>query len=184
MASSNYVVTTVDHPRLTNTDAASIGTFLHEYDQYLKEDHQRVRQVLGADVTTTEAATTVQLKYCVDAEWKEFIIALGFITDVASYKELRDHVLRTYFEGNFKDRKEAIIIEAFDKLIENNLRMDLSDTDARSRTEMLFVSYRSHLTRPSPSWLTSENAIVALYHVLSAIRPESLRLPLQSDMSH
>lgn len=73
-------------------------------------------------------------------------------------------------------------IDSLDKLVEDQLRIDMTDKDSRSRIENLFVSYRSLLRRNGLTWLTQDNEKIAVYHVLSAICPELLRVRLESDL--
>lgn len=69
-----------------------------------------------------------------------------------------------------------------EKIVDKNLRINMSDLDARSKIENLFVSYNSLLSRHGLSWIVSENEKLAVYHVMGAIRSESLRLCLESDL--
>lgn len=87
--------TLVDHPRLTKTDTLSIRTFLRAYDQYSKKIQDRARQLVGKSVVSTEAVTPVHLNVCVDLEWIESLIDLGFMEDVTSYDVLTEELLRT-----------------------------------------------------------------------------------------
>lgn len=49
----------------------------------------RARQ-LTTDKLTTEAIQPVELKFCVDVEWLELRVALGFITEATDYAALTD----------------------------------------------------------------------------------------------
>lgn len=59
----------------------------------------------------------------------------------------------------------------------------MTDKNARSRIEALFISYQSLLRRNGLQWLTKKNERVAVMHFLSTIRPLSLQSRLQSDLS-
>lgn len=167
------VSTTVDHPRLLKTDSAAIRSFLRSYDQYAKEVEERARQ-LSRHTVVTEPISPVHLKFCVDADWIESLLTLGFIADTSSYEDLTDELLRSYLEKKAEESKEVVTIDTLDKLVEDKLRIDMTDSDARSRIENLFVSYLTLLPRNGLSWIIKENEKVAVYHVLSSIRPETL----------
>lgn len=62
------------------------------------------------------------------------------------------------------------------------LRRDITDRAARSRTGNLFVSYKSLLQQNGLTGLTNENGKAAFYHVSSVIRPERLGLRRESDL--
>lgn len=171
---SKYLATATSHPRLKKTDASSIRTILRGYDRYAKEIEERARQLVGPDTVFTEAVTPVQLKFCVDAEWIESLIELGFIDGVSLYDDLSKQVLRDYLEKKSEESKNATTIDALGKLVTNNLRIDMTDTNARSRIENLFESYHVLLRRNRLSWLTKDNEKICVYHILSAIRPDSL----------
>lgn len=130
--------------------------------------------------------TPVQLKFCLDVVWIESLIDLGFIDDVSSYETLTDDQLWTYLDKKSEESKETVTLDTLDDIVSKKLRIKISDSDAESRIENLFVSYHSLLRRHGLSWIIKDNQKIAVYHVLSAIRPESLRSRLESnlDFSH
>lgn len=144
---SPFITSSVDHPRLSKTDATSIRKFLRSYDQYAKEIEERARQHMKDDSFSGEAVTPVHLKFCVDAEWIESLIELGFIDKISSYDDLTDNDLREYLEEKATESKEVLTLERLDKIAANNLRIDMTDINARSRIENLFISYQSLLRR-------------------------------------
>lgn len=154
---TKLVATTVEHPRLTNTDASSVRSFPRLYDQYSKEIEERARQLLVPDTLSTEAVSPVHLKFLVDADWIEYVIELGFIADVSSYDTLTDEHLRTYLDKQAEESKEVVTIYNLDKLVEYRLHIDMKDSDARSQIKNLFVSYKTLLRSNGLSWLTKEN---------------------------
>lgn len=180
---SRFVATAIDHPRLIKADAASIRSFLLAYDAYVREVTERARQLTGPDFTSTELTTPVRLQFCVDQEWLESIIDLGLITGVDTFSALSDSTLREYLSLKAEESREVITMEKLDKLVQDELHINMADKDARSRMESLFVSYQSLLRRNGLKWLTQENQTVAVMHVLSAVRPVSLQIRLRSDLS-
>lgn len=179
---SRVVATAVEHPRLTKTNSAAICMFLREYDQYDREVKERAQQIVCEQVLSTDVAKPVQHKFCVDSEWLESVIELDYIKGVKSYDELTDANLCEYLESKAEPSKSVVTTDMLDKIFEDSLRMDMTDNDARSRIEDLFVTYKSLLRRHGVSWVAKENEKVAVYHVLSAIRPVSLRCRLESDL--
>lgn len=147
--------------------------FLRLYDQYAREVNKRARQLVADDFVSAEVVNPVRLKYCVDSEWLESLIELEFIPDVTSYDELQDSHIGSYLDGKAEESKEVMTISVLDKLVENELRIDMSDKDARSRIETLFMSYNSLLRRNGLAWLSKDNEKISIFHVLSRIRPES-----------
>lgn len=59
----------------------------------------------------------------------------------------------------------------------------MTDKDDWSRIKTLFFCYKSILRRHGLSWVTNDDERVAVYQVLSANRPETLRDRLESDPS-
>lgn len=179
---SKFVLSSVDHPRLTKTDATSIRVFLRAYDQYATEVKERAKQLAAKDVVSTEVARPVNLKFCVDAEWIESLIALDFLDDVTTYEELSDTRLRAYLDDKAVESKEVVTLDVLDDLVAKELRINMADSNAQSRIENLFISYHTLLRRHGLSWLLTDNQKLAVHHVLSAIRPEILRSRLESDL--
>lgn len=58
----------------------------------------------------------------------------------------------------------------------------MSDRSERSRMENLFVDYIVLLRRSGLSWVTKETPKTAVYHVLSAIKPDIVKNRLKSDL--
>ncbi len=94
---SSTLSTTIDHPKLLKTDAESVRVFLRLYDQYVNEVRSRAQQLGGDKSAALEIARPVNLKFCVDAEFLESAISLGFIPGATSYEELDEKTLRTFF---------------------------------------------------------------------------------------
>lgn len=173
----------VDHSRLIKTDAASVRLFLRAYEQYEREVTTRVREVTGQDVVSAEAAKPIRLKYCVDTEWLESLIDLDVLTDAISYGQLVNKVLHTYLESKAVKTRKFVTTDQLDKLLDNELQIDMKDLNARSCFETLFVLYRSLMRHQGLSKITKDNEKIAVFHVLSAIRPEPLRLRPKSDLA-
>lgn len=87
-----------------------------------------------------------------------------------------------YLESKAASSKDFVTIDMLDKIVDNHLQIDMAHRDARSRIENLFVCYKSILRRHGLSWTTNDNGRVAVYYVLPAFRPETLRNCLESDL--
>lgn len=144
---SKYLTTSVGHPRLEKTDAASIRRFFLKYDQYKNEIVERAKQLTLSNSISTEAIKPVNLKFCVNAEWIESLIALSFIGGVTDYKDLEDNTLREYLEKESEESKEVINLDTLDEIVKKELKTDMSDSNAKSLIRNLFVSYHSILKR-------------------------------------
>ena len=180
-STSRLVATSVDHPRLTATDASSIRVFLRSYDSYVTEVQERARQIVDSSVST-EPVKPVNLKFCVDAEWLESTVALGFIEPIDTVEQLTDERFRAYLDSKAEESKEVVSLSKLDELVSQELRTDMRDANATSRIQNLFINYMTLLRRHGLSWIIKENQKVAVGHVLSAIRPTSLQSRLDSDL--
>lgn len=172
----------LDHPRLVHTDPSSIRTFLKRYDQYSISVIARASQ-LTSQTLTTEAVTPIALKYCVDVEFLESSLICGYIDGCASYADLTDSQLRSFLEERSAESQDSMTIEQLDKIVSQKLRTNMRNNNAKSRMQDLFSSYVTILSRNGLRWLIEENPKVAVYHVLSAVRPQSLQNRLTSDLS-
>ena len=164
-----------NHPRLLNSDAESVRVFLLAYDQYCREVNARAVQLTVSDAVVTETIRPVSIKYCVDAEYIESALLLDLIPGATDYKSLTDDVLRKYLEDKARESKETVSLATLDKIVERKLHMNMSDSSAKSRMQSLFVSYTTLLRRHGLAWVLESNQKVAVYHVLSAVRPLDLR---------
>lgn len=109
------------------------------------------------------------------------MIELNFMK-AHSYDDLEDSTLRVYLDSKSTERSDNMSVESLDALIKKELKADMSDKSAPSRMENLFIAYNSLLRRHGLSWLTRKNPKMAVRHVLSAIKPDSLRTWLKSDI--
>lgn len=96
-ANNAIMTTTIAFPRLERVTAESIRIFLREYESYVRELASRASQVVGARIST-EAVRPVALKYCVDQEYLEGLLSLGFISTATTYNDLDDEDLLDYLE--------------------------------------------------------------------------------------
>ena len=107
-SSARYMTTSIDHPKLINTDAAFIRSFLRAYDQYSKELTARANQLIPSDSTiSTEAITPVNVSLWVDSDCPESLVSVGFIEGVTK-KELKDSNSREYLEAEAEESKRSL----------------------------------------------------------------------------
>lgn len=81
MAHSALFSLTMEHPCLTETDAALMHTFLSSYNQYVNEIKLRARQITSE--VDRKGFRRVDLKFCVDINFLESLTDLGFIDKAA-----------------------------------------------------------------------------------------------------
>lgn len=101
---------------------------------------------------------------------------------MSSYDSSQGTQLCKILEKKAGETKDIVNIDILKKLVEEEHPINMTDRGARVRIETLFVLYRSLLYILGLVWLTDKNKIVAVYRVLSAIRPESLCARLESDL--
>lgn len=139
----NRVISTVsEHPGLSKTDAASVRAFLRLYDQYTRELTERAPQIVGNDVISTKAVRLARLKFRVNPGWLDSLIDFNFIPRCP----LVIHSKTRSFE-NFWKRKskiqDVVTIDTLGKLTKEELWINMTDLDARSRSQTVFVLYCS-----------------------------------------
>ena len=96
---------------------------------------------------------------------------------------MTDKELRAYLEKEAKESKDAVSLDSLDDIVESELAMSMTNMNARSRMQTLFVDYHSILTRQGIAWTIKYNQKLAITHVLSAVKPKSLRERLQAYLS-
>ncbi len=174
------LASTIKHPYLNKNDSESIRVFLRKYDKYVVEIEARAKQ-LGDEMSST-TAKPISLVFCVDAEYLESAIALGFIPGVSRSGELTDEKLRSYLEGKATESKDTITLNSLNALVSKNLRTNMHDPSATSRMQSLFIQYHTLLRKHGVQWVLVDAQKVAVQHVLSAIQPKSLQDRLRSDL--
>lgn len=73
-------------------------------------------QVAVKDVVTIKFSRSVNIKFCVDAEWTESLIVLDFSDDVTTYRELSSARRRAYSKKTSAAPKEATTLDVFENL--------------------------------------------------------------------
>lgn len=178
----NFILSSVDHPRLTKTEALFIRVFLYAYNQYATEVKEHAKQPTANDIVSTEISRPVNLKFCVDSEWVKSLIALKLLDDGLMYDDLNDERLQKYLDDRSIKSKEVVNLKVLYDLVAKNLRINVADLNSQSRIKNLFVSYHRILYRNGLFFLLKDNQKVIILHVLSAIRPNTFWPRLESDL--
>lgn len=135
-----FLATSVDHPRLTKTDAETIRTFLR-YNQYEKKVKERTHQLVAEVIVANENVLPARLKFCMDPEYLESSLVLGFIEDDANFDDLKETFLRSFLNSKTIEEMSTVTIDSIGTIVESQLYMNLADSSAKSRMQNLFVCY-------------------------------------------
>lgn len=108
---------------------------------------------------------------------------MGFIKNVSSYEELTDDQVREFLRDRAKERKDVITLEKPDKSVDEELRTNMKTSNAKVRMQDLFSTYHTVLRRNGLGRIVKENQKVAFAHIFSAIRQQSSKHRLQSDLA-
>lgn len=68
--------------------------------------------------------------FCIDADWLESAINLKFVPGADTVEELTKNIPREYFHSNAEASKLTATIESIDKIVEEDLKMKMSDRSA------------------------------------------------------
>lgn len=129
------------------TDSGSIRVFLCKYNQYCKEIARRVQRLTVDGANSSVPIRPAGLKFCNDPEYLDSAIGLDFLPGVTDYASLTDLDLRKYLGFKAEESKESVNLDALDKIVEHELKIKMSDQNAKSRVKNLFDSCHSILRR-------------------------------------
>lgn len=111
----------------------------------------------------------VDLKYCIEVDYLESTIELGFIPNAKSFKTITDAKISSFFEGLANESKKVATLAKRDKMVSDELRTDMKNNDATTRMQDLFSKYHDILRMNSLKWIIEDNQKMKVAHVLSAI---------------
>lgn len=83
--------------RLINTELEAIHSALRKYDPYSSTAFAWARQHT-TDTLTIKTVKPADLKFCMDAEYLEPSVVLGFISEASTYKGLTNAEVRDFLE--------------------------------------------------------------------------------------
>lgn len=138
-------ILTGDHPYLTEIYFASIRTFLRKYDQCVNEIVSRARQF--NEDSETERGRPVDNKFCNDVDFLDSSIDLDFIKHELSYDTTRDQEERAFPEERPKNSRESMTVDKLDKLVANELRTNMKNSNTIARMQDLISQYQTILRR-------------------------------------
>lgn len=114
------------------------------------------------------------MKFCVDMKWLESIISPGLIENIDSDKNLKNEVLQSFLGSSAGETKETINMETLDETLGKELRMNFSNTSARSRDANLIMSLHAIRCHNGLEWLLEETQKIAVQHIVLSIRMQPL----------
>lgn len=140
-------------------DPEYIRTFLHRYDQYTNNVLAREKQLAttGESTVTNESVRSVNLKFCVDGDFIESSITLGFIDAGTDYNSLTDEQVRKFLDDSCQESKDSMTLESLDAFSDRDLRTVMEITNAATHLQGLFNKYHRILSRHALTWIVKEN---------------------------
>lgn len=108
---------------------------------------------------------SVDLKFCIDVDFLESTITLGFIKNMSSCDDLLKKNVRTFLKERAQESKSAVTLQRLDKIVKDEPRKKMKKSDAKARMQDLLASYCTILRRHGLNWLIRENQKVSDYHV-------------------
>lgn len=79
---TDVIATILDHPRLPETDVASVRIFLCTYSKYARKGYKHACRLTGPVVISAELTEVLQLKFCGDFKKHESFTKLILILRV------------------------------------------------------------------------------------------------------
>lgn len=128
---------TVEQPRPTETNTATTQRLLERQDQYVNKLQSRALYITSK--VDNKGVWPVNLEFCVDFNFFEPLIDLGFIENVALFAKMTDTQILAFLAGRTKKQKEAVIISNSDNIVAEELQTILEDTDSTVKTLFLFT---------------------------------------------
>lgn len=171
----------IDQSKLESYHSTSIRLFLRWYRHCHKEVVQRATKLGGFNTITDESIFPVELRYCVNADWLDFIIDFGPIVDVLHYDGIHDVQLNINFESKEQEDEDGVTIKALDNFAWNDSRF-VNDSNAGSRIKNLFASFFSSLWRNGLSGVMKKHQGIAVRYIMAEVRSLSLKLKIESDL--
>lgn len=156
--------------------------FIRAYDLYMRENCGCAKRLVAKNVVLTEQDTPADTKLRVNRKYFESLIDLGFFDFVKSYADLLDLVLLMYLDKEAKELKKGNISDLFDSFVKIEMKFNKPNSNAHFHVRIVFASYPRLFCRNSPRWLIEEIQKRAVFQVHSAIRQETLRARIKSNL--
>lgn len=158
-------------------DSESICSFPRQCDQYANEARARAKQIsTGPDTEssqTSEPTLSISLKFCINVEFLESLIALRFIINPEDYQTVANEDVRAFLDSRLIESEEALTL--------NRLKNKCLIANWEQTCEALIWS------RAQRIWLQDIREIVCVTicneHVLFAFRLVILRECLNYNLA-
>lgn len=125
----------------------------------------------------------VDLKFCVDVDFLEPSIDVGFIDNIASFAETTHTQICTFLELLAKASREGVILSRLDNIVADELQTNMNNAYATERMQDLSAQYHTILRINGLKWILTDNRKATAGHVLITIQPPILQERLTSDLS-
>lgn len=125
---------------------------MSKYENYLRELASRPSQVTSVAITT-EAVQAIALKYCMEHEYLDSLLTLGFIPGAETHNDLQYANLREYLETQERASKQAITIQKLNRRGKADFKTNRHDKESVGRTHNLLASYHALLDMHSVRWV-------------------------------
>lgn len=123
------------------------------------------------------------LKYCLDQEYLESIVALRFIPGATTYNELEESALCAYLEEESTPSKSTITVDQLDRIVNEELKITMRKDNSVSRIRNFFVTFHIFLRTHGASWVLYDNPKLDVRHITSAIQPEIFCTRIELELS-
>ena len=134
-------------------------------------------QATGADIKP------ISLKASIDTDILESAIFLcDFGDDVDDIAQLTEEHISAWLSDGQGESLSDLTKDEIDKAVKANVHIRMSESDASFRIKSLFMTYHKFLCTKKWDSLISECPKVATGHICMLLKPERLRLKIESDL--
>lgn len=100
---------------------------------------------LSTASSTTEPVSPVNITSCVNLDFLESTITLGFIDDVSTYEDVTDAAVQTFLEERVKESKDAVTLDVLEKIVRTELRTNMKHSNRKAGMYDLFCIFHTIL---------------------------------------
>lgn len=136
--SASSISVTVDHPKLAQTYPESTCRFLSSYGNCVNKIVARATE-LDSNVIDLEATRGVGVKSCLNIEFVNSMIALGWIFSVTSYHNFTNSQLSSYLGAEASKSRAIVTISLLETIVRRAFKIDMKNVDVSSRMRNLFM---------------------------------------------
>ena len=102
---------------------------------------------------------------------------------VTSFEALTDVQLHEWLEENQGDSLDKSTLDQLANVVRANVRMSVSEPNARLRIVTLLSDYKSLLRVRKWDKLLTENRKVAVAHICETLEPEAVKVKIENDFN-